>query len=81
MLTVAIRWKIQEYLEQHGITAYRLMKHSGLTQGTVYRLANNEIGGLNSDTLNAVMRSLRELADDHTLQVGDLVEYVPDSDE
>lgn len=78
LFTMPIIWKVKEYLKENNLTAYKLMKASGLTQGTVYRLANNEIGALNNDTLDATIKALRTLTKKEVV-LSDLVEYVPES--
>ena len=75
-----IRWKVKEFLQAHDITPYRLMKDSGLAQGTAYRLANNDVGAVNNETLDAVIKALRERTGEE-VKIQDLVEYYPDSDE
>ena len=74
MQTVPVHWTIRPLLERHGITAYRLMKESGLAQGTVYRLVRGDTRSLNADTLDRVMTALRRLTNE-SIEVGDLLRY------
>ncbi len=74
MHAVPISWTIRPYLERHDLTAYRLMKESGLAQGTVYRLVRGETNTLNAETLDRVMTALRRLTGEN-VQIGDLLEY------
>lgn len=74
MSVVPVFWTVREVLEDHGITPYRLMKESGLAQGTVYRLVNGDTRSLNADTLDRVMATLRRLTGKR-LQVSDLLRY------
>lgn len=71
---MALEWKVKEFLKVHGISAYRLMKEAGLAQGTAYRLANNQAGGLSLETLDAVIRALRRLTGKR-VGLADLLEY------
>jgi DNA-binding Xre family transcriptional regulator len=71
---VAIRWKVKEFLADNQITPYRLKMESGLAQGTVYRLANNEATAVNAETIDVVVRSLRRLTG-KPINVCDLLEY------
>jgi len=69
-----VRWKLRPILEAHGITPYRLMRESGLAQGTVYRLVKGDTSTVNTDTLDRVMVTLRRLTDEH-VEITDLLEY------
>jgi len=71
-----IRWKVKEYLAAHGITPYRLMKESGLAQGTVYRLVKGITHNLNTDTLDAAIHALRKLTGEN-VGIADLLEWEP----
>jgi len=74
MQTVPVRWTVRPLLERHGITAYRLMKESGLAQGTVYRLVNGDSRSLNADTLDRLMGALRRLTREQ-IEISDLLTY------
>jgi DNA-binding Xre family transcriptional regulator len=74
-----VRWKITEILNVNGITPYQLMKTSGLAQGTVYRLANNDAKGIDTGTLARVIQALRILTK-QPITIGDVLEYVDKGD-
>jgi DNA-binding Xre family transcriptional regulator len=74
MNAVPVHWTVRPLLERHGISAYRLMKESGLAQGTVYRLVRGDTRSLNADTLDRVMTALRNLTKEK-VEVGDLLQY------
>lgn len=76
MQTVPVHWTVKPLLEEHGITPYRLMKESGLAQGTIYRLVRGDTRSLNADTLDRVMGALRRLTGAE-IQIADLLEYEP----
>ena len=69
-----VRWKVYDILEAHDISVYRLMKESGLAQGTVYRLVKGDTSTVNAETLDRVMTTLRRLTGQQ-LQISDLLEY------
>ena len=71
---VPVRWRVHEILESHDISPYRLMKESGLAQGTVYRLVKGDTSTVNAETLDRVMTTLRRLTR-QDLQISDLLEY------
>lgn len=74
MTTMPIRWTIKPLLDRHNLTAYRLMKETGLAQGTVYRLVNGTARSLNADTVDRVVLALRRLTGE-PVQIGDLVSF------
>ncbi len=65
---------IRPLLERHNISTYRLMRESGLAQGTVYRLVNGETQSLNVETLDRVMAALQRLTGER-LEISDLLRY------
>ena len=69
-----VRWRVYEILEAHDISTYRLMKESGLAQGTVYRLVKGDTSTVNAETLDRVMTTLRRLSG-QDLQISDLLDY------
>lgn len=74
MIPMPVRWKVKEYLEANALTPYRLMKASGLAQGTVYRLVNGDTLNLNAATLDAIIKALRKLTGKHVI-ISDVLEY------
>ena len=74
MIHVPVRWKVYEILKAHDISVYRLMKESGLAQGTVYRLVKGDTSTVNAETLDRVMTTLRRLTGKR-LQISDLLDY------
>ena len=73
-MTMPIRWKIKEYLEERKITGYRFMKASGLPKRTAYRVVNGDARNLNVDTLDATIRALRELTGE-SVEPNDIMEW------
>lgn len=74
MQSMPVHWTVKPLLERHNITAYRLMKESGLAQGTVYRLVNGDTTNLNAETLDRVMTTLRRLTGEQ-IEISDLLRY------
>ena len=76
MLAMPVKWKLQEYLNQHDITPYRLAQeiHGELSQKGVYRLTDDSLGGVRFDTLSAVIAGLRRLTGE-TVTPNDLLEF------
>ena len=75
MRSVPVMWKVRATLDEHGISPYRFMKESGLSQGTVYRLVNGTTCTINTDTLDRVVTTLRRLTGKH-LELQDLLEFL-----
>lgn len=46
MKSMPIRWKLKEVLDQNRLTAYQLMKESGLAGSTIYRLTGGKTEGV-----------------------------------
>ena len=61
MAGMPVKWKLKEFLVAHDITVYRFWRASGMAKGTAYRLANGQTSNLNTVTLDATMKALREL--------------------
>ena len=57
---MAVRNKISQFIENHGITAYKLSKQTGLTLNTVYRLANNPDQIPSGDVIDAILNKYTE---------------------
>ena len=74
MTQMPVKWKVKQYLQTHSLTPYRLMKESGLAQGTVYRLVNGDTRNLNADTLDATIKALRTLTGE-PVDISDVLEY------
>ena len=56
-----MRWKIKEFLANHGKTPYALMKETGLSRQTIYSIANNTTKGLEFPTMARLMTALEKL--------------------
>jgi hypothetical protein len=77
-----IRWKLSEYLEKHGLTAYRLATtlDSHTRAPTIYRLAREdiELSRIDFNVLATVIDGLRELTGEQ-VALTDLLEYQSDA--
>ncbi len=56
-----LQWKLQHYLDSHGITPYKLWKESGLARPTVYDMASNRAKGVKFDVFHKVMSTLETI--------------------
>ena len=74
MQHMPVRWKIKELLEEHGLTPYRFWQESGLANRTAYRLVNGETTTVNTETLDAAIRTLRKLTG-RAVDIPDVLEY------
>lgn len=59
--SLMLRLNINGYLEQRNITAYRLIKESGLAPNTVYTLARTPAKRIDLDTLESIVKALTRL--------------------
>ena len=74
LLNMPVYWNLKRILDAHGITPYRLMKESGLAQGTVYRLVKGATSTVNTETLDRVMTTLWRLTNTR-VEIADLLQY------
>lgn len=73
-----MRWRLKQYLEENGITPYRLWKDSGLAQQTVYTLAQNKGDRVDLNTLGTVLATLERLTR-RRVSLDDLLEVIRDA--
>lgn len=76
-----MRWTLPQYLEQHGLTAYKLARIvDRKRENTIYRLAREETdpSSVNFDVLKEILDGLRELTGKN-VQITDLISYTPDN--
>ena len=76
-----LRWMLPEFLERHGLTAYKLSRVvDRKRENIIYRLARDETdpSSVNFDVLKEILDGLRELTGEN-VQVTDLISYTPDN--
>lgn len=56
-----VRWKLQDFLEEHNLTTYALVRASDLAPNTVYSLARGATKHVRLDTVAGVLGGLRRL--------------------
>ena len=56
-----MRWRVQEYLNANGKTAYALWKASGLSKTTVYGITSGNLIRTDFSTLAAVIQGLETI--------------------
>jgi DNA-binding Xre family transcriptional regulator len=76
MDAMPIRWKLKEVLDESGITAYQLMKESGVAGSTIYRLTGGKTEGVQGKVLDSILTALHTLTG-KTFDVGDVLEWRP----
>lgn len=78
-----IRWRLADYLEERGLSAYAVGKAMGTSyMNTVYRMARrgDEPARVDLPTLSRVIDGLRKLTGEE-VQITDILEYQPEGDE
>lgn len=74
-----VRWRLADFLERRGITAYRLAKTvgGGAKAGTIYRLARrgSEPTRVDLPTLAVVLTGLRRVTGED-VELGDVLEFI-----
>lgn len=79
----AVRWKLADYLDKHGLTAYALAKAVGQTRmNTLYRIARrgDEPTRVDLPTLAAIIVGLRQLTGE-PVDLTDILEFDPEGGE
>jgi hypothetical protein len=72
---MALRLNLGKYLEQHNISAYRVVRVSKLAPNTVYALARKPTKRIDLDTVSAVLAALETITGEN-VQLGDLIEDI-----
>jgi DNA-binding Xre family transcriptional regulator len=75
------RWKLKAFLDEHGITVYKLAQHTGdkLSRNALYNLAKDEPPArIELKTLDVLIPVLSELTG-KVVRVEDLLGYTVDS--
>jgi hypothetical protein len=70
---MTLRLNLGKYLEQHNISAYRVVQVSKLSPNTVYALARKPSKRIDLDTVSAVLAGLETITGEN-VQLGDLIE-------
>ena len=70
-----MRWKVQDYLDANGKTAYALWKASGLSKTTVYGITGGKLIRMDFSTLAAVITGLEKLTHER-VEPNDVLEVV-----
>ncbi len=70
---MTLRFNLGKYLEQHNISAYRVVQVSKLAPNTVYALARKPSKRIDLDTVSAVLAGLETITGEN-VQLGDLIE-------
>lgn len=75
-----VRWRLADYLEERGLTAYAVAKASDITRlNTIYRLARRgkEPTRVDLPTLALLLDGLRKVTGG-PVSISDVLEYLPD---
>lgn len=81
VLMSMVRWRLADFLEEKGFTAYALGKATGTTRmNTIYRIARrgDEPTRVDLPTLALVIDGLQKLTGT-PVSITDILEYVPDT--
>ncbi len=72
---ITIRWRLKEFLEQEGITQYKLIKlaQGRVSKNTIGSAVRNELNGVQFSTLAAIIEVL-ESSLGKEISISDLIE-------
>ena len=72
---MTLRLNLGKFLEQHNISAYRVVQVSKLSPNTVYALARKPSKRIDLDTVSAVLAGLETITGE-IVELGDLIEDI-----
>lgn len=78
MQAMPLQWKLEDLLERHDVSAYRLAKESGVGLTTIYRIKNNRTNTVQGQVLEAILQALLVLTGKRH-GIGDLLEWQPEA--
>ncbi len=70
--SMATKWKLEQFLDEHGITVYELAKHTKISRNSLYKLVK-EPQAVRFDTLDDLLPVLDRLTGQR-VEVSDLLE-------
>lgn len=69
-----VRWRLKDFLNEHNLTTYALVRASKLAPNTVYSLARGSTHHVRLDTIAGVLGGLRKLTGDE-VGLTDILEH------
>lgn len=69
-----IKVKVPELLKEHGMNATDLMRRANIAYATAHRLSKGKGSAVSFDVLNSLCKLF-------SVNPGEILEYIPDSDE
>lgn len=69
-----MKWKLKQYLEEHGLTPHALSRESNLSTATIYPMARGQAERISLQTMDRVIDALRSLTGER-VDIADLLEY------
>lgn len=74
-----VRWRVSEFLEQHGITPYRLSVETQgkISRNAIYEISRADTKQVKLDTLDTLIRVLRDMTG-QPVGLTDLLEFAED---
>jgi DNA-binding Xre family transcriptional regulator len=72
-----LKWRLRQYLDDHDLSAYRLVQEVEASPTTLYALARGTHERISLEVLDKVITGLERLTGE-PVEVGDILERVPD---
>jgi DNA-binding Xre family transcriptional regulator len=76
MTTMPLRWKLENIMKKHNLSAYRIAKQAEVGLTTIYRIKNNRSDTVQGEVLDSILQAVYELTG-VKYGVGDLLEWQP----
>lgn len=74
-MNTTVRWKVKEFLDERGLSAYKLTKRTELSPNAVYGITRGETNQVRLDTLAGLLSGLRDLTGE-PVSLEDVLEVV-----
>lgn len=76
MSVVPLRWKLEQVLKEHGLSAYKVAKEANVSKTTIYAIKNGRANTVQGHVLEKMLQTIYELTGTR-YNVGDLLEWEP----
>jgi DNA-binding Xre family transcriptional regulator len=76
MRGMPLKWKLNEVLDKHDITPYRLIQESGVAPSTIYRITGGKTEAVQGRVLDDILSALYRLTSKR-FEIGDILEWQP----
>lgn len=77
MAMMPLQWKLEQLLQAHDLSAYRVAKEADVSMTTIYSIKNNKTNTVQGQVLESILQALYDLTGKQ-FSVSDLLEWTPE---